>query len=123
MNGKLAALVLAVICVCLSAGAQLAMKMGMRPAGDAAASVGGSYWQALTSPWVWGGMALYGLSAVAWLWVLSRLDVSLAYPLVSLGFVLTMGAGILWLGEPWSWQRLAGAALILAGVALLATDA
>ncbi len=121
MLTKIVPLLLAVVCVCLSAAAQLLMKVGMRPAVDA--GVGSSYLQALTSPWVWGGLSLYGLSAVAWLWVLSRLDVSLAYPLVSLGFVLTMAAGVFWLGEPWSWQRLAGAALILAGVALLAADA
>jgi multidrug transporter EmrE-like cation transporter len=49
--------------------------------------------------------------------------VSLAYPLVSLGFVLTMLFGVQWLGEPFSWQRLAGCGLIVAGVFLLAADA
>ena len=67
--------------------------------------------------------AIARLSAVAWLWVLSRLDVSLAYPLVSLGFVFTFALGIGWLGEPFSWQRLAGCGLIVAGVLLLALDA
>lgn len=55
--------------------------------------------------------------------MLSRLDVSLAYPLVSLGFVFTFAVGIGWLGEPFSWQRLGGCGLIVAGVALLALDA
>jgi multidrug transporter EmrE-like cation transporter len=122
MVDKLGPLLLAVLCVLLSALAQLAMKAGMAAAGPGHA-LGHTYVQALTSGWVWGGLGLYGLSAVLWLWVLSRLDVSLAYPLVSLGFVLTMLAGVLWLGEPWSWQRVGGAALIVAGVALLAADA
>ena len=121
MTCKFLPLVLAVLCVVLSAAAQLAMKVGMAP--PAGSSVQHTYLHALTSPWVWLGLGCYGLSAVAWLWVLSRLDVSLAYPLVSLGFVLTMAAGVLWLGEPWSWPRVGGAALILAGVLLMATDA
>jgi len=121
MTGKFLPLALAVLCVMLSAAAQLAMKVGMAP--PAGSGVGNTYLHALTSPWVWAGMGLYGLSAVAWLWVLSRLDVSLAYPLVSLGFVLTMAAGVLWLGEPWSWQRAGGALLIVAGVLMMAADA
>jgi multidrug transporter EmrE-like cation transporter len=121
MTAKLLPLLLAMLCVVLSAAAQLAMKVGMAP--PAGSSVGHTYLHALASPWVWLGLGCYGLSAVAWLWVLSRLDVSLAYPLVSLGFVLTMAAGVMWLGEPWSWQRVGGAALILAGVLLMATDA
>ena len=113
------ALGLAVACVGLSAAAQVAMKLGMR----AADGVTATYGHALTSPLVWLGLGLYGLSAVAWLWVLSRLDVSLAYPLVSLGFVFTFAVGIGWLGEPFSWQRLGGCGLIVAGVLMLALDA
>jgi drug/metabolite transporter (DMT)-like permease len=115
---KTIALLLAVLCVLLSSAAQLAMKRGMNaPAG---ADVAATYLHALGSPLVWLGLVLYGGSAVLWLWVLSRLDVSLAYPLVSLGFVLTFGLGVWWLGEPFSWQRLAGCALIVLGVAVLA---
>ena len=55
--------------------------------------------------------------------MLSRLDVSLAYPLVSLGFVVTMAAGVLWLGEPFSWLRVAACTLIVVGVTLLALEA
>lgn len=116
---KQLALGLAVSCVALSAAAQIAMKLGMKATDGLAAT----YTQALASPLVWLGLGLYGLSAVAWLWVLSRLDVSLAYPLVSLGFVFTFAVGIGWLGEPFSWQRLAGCGLIVAGVLLLALDA
>jgi len=122
MSSKLLPFSLALVCVLLSAAAQLAMKQGMA-SGGGAPGVGGTYAQALVGPWVWGGMGLYGLSAVAWLWVLSRLDVGLAYPLVSLGFVVTMVAGVWWLNEPWSWTRVAGAALIVLGVLVMASDA
>ena len=123
MESKTLALSVAVLCVLLSAGAQLIMKVGMTSVSGATQGVAGTYGQALVSFWVWFGLLLYGLSAVAWLWVLSRLDVSVAYPLVSLGFVVTFAAGVFWLGEPWSWQRLLGAGCIVLGVVLLAHDA
>jgi multidrug transporter EmrE-like cation transporter len=118
---KSIALALAVFCVLLSSAAQIAMKRGMgTPTGGDLTS---TYGHALTSQLVWLGLVLYGMSAVLWLWVLSRLPVSLAYPLVSLGFVVTMGVGVVWLGEPFSWVRVAACTLIVAGVTLLALDA
>ncbi|WP_372657655.1 SMR family transporter [Hydrogenophaga sp.] len=118
---KPVALGLALVCVLLSSLAQIAMKRGMSP--PAGADVGATYLHALGSPMVWLGLVLYGVSAVLWLWVLSRLHVSVAYPLVSLGFVFTLAAGVLWLGEPFSWLRVAGCTLIVLGVSLLAVDA
>jgi len=115
------ALALAVFCVLLSSLAQVVLKRGM--GGPAASDLGGTYAHALTSPLVWLGLGLYGMSTLLWLWVLSRLDVSLAYPLVSLGFVVTMAVGVLWLGEPFSWLRVAACTLIVVGVSLLAVDA
>jgi multidrug transporter EmrE-like cation transporter len=121
------ALGLGVVCVLLSAAAQLLMKRGMTPdpalLQSAASGPLGAYQHALGSPLVWLGFGLYGASAVLWLWVLSRLDVSLAYPLVSLGFVVTFALGIVWLGEPFTWLKAAGCALIVVGVGLLALDA
>ena len=114
-------LALAVFCVLLSSAAQLALKRGIAP--HPAPTWAGTYAHALTSPMVWLGLGLYGLSTLLWLWVLSRLDLSLAYPLVSLGFVVTMAAGVLWLGEPFSWLRVAACTLIVIGVSLLALDA
>lgn len=118
---KAVPLALAVFCVLLSSAAQIALKRGMAP--PPGADLSGTYAHALTSPMVWLGLGLYGLSTLLWLWVLSRLDVSLAYPLVSLGFVVTMAVGVLWLGEPFSWVRVGACTLIVIGVCLLALDA
>ncbi len=118
---KALTLSLAVFCVLLSSAAQIALKRGMAP--PPGTDLGGTYAHALNSPMVWVGLGLYGLSTLLWLWVLSRLDVSLAYPLVSLGFVVTMAAGVLWLGEPFSWLRVGACTLIVIGVTLLALDA
>lgn len=114
---------LAIFCVCLTALAQVLLKMGMsspglqQAMGDGARSV---YWLALTSPLIWGGMLCFGASAGLWLLVLGKLDVSVAYPLTSLGIVLTTLAGVLLLGESISFFKAVAIALIVAGVLILA---
>ena len=77
---KAITLSLAVFCVLLSSAAQIALKRGMAP--PPGTDLGGTYAHALTSPMVWVGLGLYGLSTLLWLWVLSRLDVSLALSLI-----------------------------------------
>lgn len=64
------------------------------------------------------GFLLYGLGALVWLMVLSRWEVSKAYPLVGLGFLFTAAVGH-WLGEAVSVSRLAGIALICMGIFLV----
>lgn len=71
-----------------------------------------------TSPLVLIGFASFGLSAVVWLSVLSRLDVSQAYPCVALGILLTALMGHLLLGEALPPLRIVGIGTILAGVVL-----
>jgi multidrug transporter EmrE-like cation transporter len=124
MTSKAWVLGVAVVCVLLSALAQLSMKVGMTPPAAAASSGWwATYAQALGSVWVWVGLCAYGFSAVLWLWVLSRLEVSVAYPLVSLGFVVTFVVGVVWLGEPASLSKWLGVGCIVLGVGLLAREA
>ena len=67
------------------------------------------------------GFILYGIGAVIWLAVLSRWDVSKAYPLVGLGFVITLAVG--WaLGEHIVPLRVAGVGLICAGIICVGTS-
>jgi drug/metabolite transporter (DMT)-like permease len=72
----------------------------------------------LANKYVLGGFLLYGLGAIVWLAVLSKWDVSKAYPLVGLGFVFTVIIGFL-SGEQISALRVIGAALICTGVFLV----
>lgn len=74
----------------------------------------------LLHPWVISGLVLYFAAALVWLLVLSKVDVSLAYPFVGLGFVITMALAWAFLGEVVTTTRIAGTLLIAAGVALLA---
>lgn len=114
---------IALASISLSVAAQFALKAGMSSQASRMALAEPLGWHTVvaltTQAQVVGGFALYGLGAVAWLAVLSRWDVSKAYPLVGLGFALTVFVA-LFAGEQVTVQRMVGVALICAGVALVA---
>ncbi len=68
----------------------------------------------------WGAFVIYGLSAICWLWVLSRAHLSFAYPILSLTFPLVVGLSALFFSESISFTRWAGVGFIVLGVSLLA---
>lgn len=110
---RLSSLLLILLSVSMSAGAQLCLKLGVQKVkADGAVSVVMGY---MTSPFVVGGLALYGLGAFVWLFVLSRIELSAAYPFVGLGFIMTMLIGAFALGENVNATRIAGTLLIAAG--------
>jgi len=79
-----------------------------------------AFFELLFRPGIVGGLVCYALSVVIWVTVLSRAEVSFAYPFLGIGFVLVTFASALLLGEAISAQRVAGTALIALGVAVLA---
>jgi multidrug transporter EmrE-like cation transporter len=110
--------------VLLSALAQLALKMGTAGAAGARAhGVGGELAGLAQSPMVLLGLGLYGVGALLWLFVLGRAPLSLAYPFVGMGFILTMLAGAVFLGESLSAARVGGTVFIAAGCVLVARSA
>lgn len=74
----------------------------------------------LTVPWLWAALACYGFSVIVWLVGLSRVPVSQAYPLLSLGYVINVGLAWWLLGETPNVLRVAGIAVIVFGVVLVA---
>lgn len=74
----------------------------------------------LTSPWVLTGLTLYGIGAVAWIAVLARLDLSLAYPLLALNFILITLTSRLFLGETVPTMRWIGMLVICIGIVIVA---
>ena len=74
----------------------------------------------IKSPLMVGALSLYGLSAVIWIMALSKLDLSQAYPMTSIGYILTAIIGVFAFGEVMTVLRLVGLGLILAGVLILA---
>jgi len=72
------------------------------------------------NPYVIGGLGCYVVSVVVWLAALSRVEVSVAYPMLSLGFALNALLAWWLLGEAVTPQRIAGIAIIIVGVTLVA---
>nr|WP_242469453.1 SMR family transporter [Rhabdochromatium marinum] len=69
---------------------------------------------------MWFGLICYGISVVVWLLALSRVDVSIAYPMLSLGYVVNALAAWAWLGESMNVGKVAGVGIIIVGVYVLA---
>ncbi|MBB5017665.1 multidrug transporter EmrE-like cation transporter [Chitinivorax tropicus] len=113
---------IALVSIALSVTAQFSLKTGMSSPGIKALLVQPrslkTWLMVLSNQYVLGGFLLYALGAVVWLNVLAKWDVSKAYPLVGLGFVVTAVVGY-WLGEQMTWPRMAGIALICAGIVLI----
>ena len=71
-----------------------------------------------TNGWLIASLALYGVTTLAWVWILRHAPLHLAYPFMGLAFLIVPTLAWLLFGEPIGWRTLAGGALILAGVAL-----
>ena len=71
--------------------------------------------QILTHPYILIGLILYGLSMVVWLGAISRTDISLAYPLLSLSYIFLTISAIIFLNEHVSFTRWMGVILIFIG--------
>jgi multidrug transporter EmrE-like cation transporter len=110
--------------VLLNAAAQLLLKAATRHSGELVADSGKVSWVAvmhlLGAVPLWVGLACYAVSVVVWLGALSRVPVSVAYPMLSIGYVVNAFAASLLFGEALSVGKLAGIAMICAGVITLA---
>ena len=118
---------LILVSVTLAAVAQVTLKAGMNHVTDASggqlALNGDSLKQIASQAWVWAGLAIFAVSAVLWLFALSRANLSFAYPFAALGYVIIVIASILFLDEhvqPLTWV---GVALIIGGILLIAQGA
>ena len=109
--------------VLLNAGAQLLLKAGTNSVGvfefsrDNLVPVG---WRLATEPHIVGGLACCVISVVVWVMALSRVEVSVAYPLLSIGYVVNAIAAWYLFGEAVTPMRLAGIGIIIVGVCLVA---
>jgi len=115
---------LILISVTLAAIAQVTLKIGMNHVTDANGGqlslTGDSLKQIATNILVWVGLGVFAVSAVLWMFALSRTSLSFAYPFAALGYVIIVAASILFLDEhvpPLGW---AGVACIVLGILLVA---
>lgn len=111
--------------VLLNTCAQLLLKAGMTKIGH--------FEFAITNAWPIGlkvmsnmpiltGLTMYVMSVIVWLLVLSRVPVSLAYPMLSIGYIVNAVAAYFLFGEPLTSMRIFGIFIIIAGVYVVAQN-
>ncbi|MDX1907261.1 MAG: multidrug resistance protein [Bacteroidia bacterium] len=107
----------------ISVAAQFVLKAAMARLGgfDAGGDVG-AYFLAMINPWIIGGLFLYGSGTVLWLLCLTKLELSFAYPVATVQYLLVFAGAWLILGENIPWLRLAGLAVIGAGVLVISLE-
>jgi undecaprenyl phosphate-alpha-L-ara4N flippase subunit ArnF len=122
---KANAVVLLILSIVLSACAQLLMKASMIEL-HAITDIEGSIVQLIDEHrtafvWLVVGLGFYAISMLAWMLALTKYELSFAYPLLGVTYILVYLGAVYWpqIGEQLSWQRSAGILLILIGVALI----
>lgn len=124
MTRQIDPLLLVLFSVLLSSAAQVSFKVGMASIRVQQALNGGSLlergWAIASSLPVLVGMTLYLVSVALWLLALARLDLSLAYPFVGLGIIITVVVAVVLLGEPVGVGRILGVLFVVGGIWLVA---
>ena len=108
--------------VFLNALAQIFIRQGMLKLGSVSFNMEQIWNMALsvfTNMYLLSGMFSYGISIILWMIVLSKVNVSLAYPFLSVGYVVTAVLAYLIFKEPLTVQNIFGIAIICLGVVIL----
>ena len=108
--------------VILSVLGQILLKQGMNQVGEISGSfqqMAPTLIQALMNPFVVGGIGVYGSTTLIWLVVLSRIKLSVAYPMISLGYMFSILFSWLLFKEDVPKIRVLGAFVICIGVYLV----
>ncbi len=109
--------------VLLNAAAQLLLKAGTNTVGhfdfqlENVLPVG---LKLVFEPHIFGGLCCYAVSVVIWIMALSRVPVSVAYPMLSIGYIVNAFAAAYLFGESVTVQKLVGIGFIVIGVYLVA---
>lgn len=109
--------------VLLNAAAQLLLKAGVNSVGlfeFSRANLLPVGWKLATEPHIVGGLACYVISVVVWIMALSRVEVSVAYPMLSVGYIVNAVAAWYLFGEALGPMRMAGIGVIILGVYIVA---
>lgn len=113
---------LIIVSVLLNASAQLFIKRGMITIGSVTLSANGVSslaLKAITNMPIIMGMLAYAVSILLWMIVLSRVNVSIAYPFLSIGYIFTAILAFFLFNEPFTVQKILGILIICVGVILL----
>ena len=108
--------------VLLNAAAQLLLKAGTNAVGHFDCHLSNAIPIGLKlafQPYIMSGMGCYAVSLVVWIMALSRVPVSMAYPMLSIGYVINALIAWQWFGETLNPSKLGGIAVIMLGVYLV----
>jgi multidrug transporter EmrE-like cation transporter len=111
--------------VLLNAAAQLLLKAGTNAIGHFDFQLGNVIPIGIKiagQPFIIGGMACYAVSVLIWIMALSRVPVSIAYPMLSIGYVVNAFVAYYWFGEPLVLQKMLGIGVIIIGLLLVANS-
>ena len=108
--------------VLLTVIGQILFKHGMNMVGrvNSLQDAFGKLTQAFLNPYVLSGIAIYGFTTLVWLVILSRVKLSIAYPMLSFGYVLSILFSWMLFKESIPKTRIIGALVICIGVYLVA---
>jgi multidrug transporter EmrE-like cation transporter len=128
-RGKMWLILVILLSVALAATAQLTLKYGVSqvtkqgPEGEVSGIVlsepVASAVRVAKEPYIWLGLALFGISAAVWIVVLSRVSLSFAYPFAALTYVIILVFDRIVLNEQVPSLRWAGVFLIMSGIVLV----
>ncbi len=107
--------------VLLTVYGQLVIKWQVAGAGAFPVETADKIWflaKLLVNPWIMSALAAALLAAVSWMAAMTRLDLSHAYPLTSLSFVLVVLLSGWLFHEPVTGPKIAGIVLVCAGIAI-----
>ena len=109
--------------ICASVAAQMVLKSAMADLGAFEANAGlGEYLLNMINLKVILGLGLYGIATVLWILCLSKLDLSFAYPVAVMQYLLIFGGAWYLFGEEISLMRVLGMLVIMGGVIILSRD-
>ncbi|MEI6429089.1 MAG: hypothetical protein WCO45_12000 [Pseudanabaena sp. ELA607] len=108
---------LQLLTLCLSVGGQFCLKAGAQALGRiGSGNLGTKLWEMAAQPFLIGGIALYGISAIGYIVVLSRAKLSVAAPLIGISYVFIAIGGNMLFKEEISSLRMTGIIIIMTGV-------
>ena len=124
---SLISFVLLIVSVGFATAGQITLKAAMESVGrigtaqvsDAGATIG----RAVREPLLWRGLVLFGVSALFWLIVLSRVELSIAYPFVGISYIVVVALARMVLHENVPTLRWVGVCVIALGIALVGISA
>lgn len=113
---------LLIVAICMSVTGELLLKHGMNSVGVLSLhpdNIVSGLWRSFTSPFVLLGFAAVFCGSIFWLSVISRADLSFAYPMLSLGYIVVVIASWVFLNEQLNPARLIGVLVISVGVVII----